>query len=106
MQNKNTLRVTGGSPSKLGFDIRDHTVATYKDRNDLRDLIKAYLDTFFFIKKLPLSEKAESSYCREVLDQPFTIIGTEKEDRRSDLNILPGQYLDFRMRDRSSMAKC
>jgi len=99
LQNKNTLRVTGGTSSKVAFDIRDHGVGTYRNANDLCDLITTYLDTFFEIKKLPLSEEAGPSYCRECLNEPVTIVGTNKADRLNDLNVLQQDCVNFRMRD-------
>jgi hypothetical protein len=99
MQNKNTLRVTGGPLSKVAFDLQGHDVKTYRSANELRDVIIVYLDTFFDIKKLALAETAGPSYCRECLDKPVTIIGTNKEDRENDLNVLQQDCLDFRMRD-------
>jgi hypothetical protein len=99
MQNKNTLRLSGRSVSELGFDIRNQDVRTYRDEKQLRETITRYLDTFFEIKKLPLSEKAGSLYCRERLDKPEKLDGMDKSARQHDLNILKGNYLDFRMRD-------
>jgi hypothetical protein len=65
-ENKNILRVTGRSVSELGFDIRNLQVHRYKDEAHLARIIMKYLDTFFKIKKLPISrELAPLLYCED-----------------------------------------
>ena len=65
MENKNILRVTGRSVSELGFDIRNLEVRQYKDQAQLNKTIVSYLDTYFKIKKLPLSKEHAPLYCEE-----------------------------------------
>lgn len=71
----------------------------YKNEKQLTEFITKYLDTFFEIKNLPLSDKAGDLYCKEELNSPVTIDGRAKSDRQKDLNVLRGTCLDFRMRD-------
>jgi hypothetical protein len=48
---------------------------------------------------LPLSIEGGRLYLKERLPHPERVSGMDKADRRSDLNVLPGANLDFRMRD-------
>jgi len=98
-QNKNNLRVSGRSISELAFDIRNQDVRTYKNEQQLTEFITKYLDTFFEIKDLPLSDTAGDLYCKEELNSPVTIDGRAKSNRQKDLNVLCGTCLGFRMRD-------
>lgn len=64
-ENKNILRLTGRSVSELGFDIRNLEVFSYKNENELTKKIRAYLDTFLKIKKIPISKEFSPLYCEE-----------------------------------------
>lgn len=64
-QNKNILRVTGRSMSELGFDIRNLEAHLYKDEDELTKRIMKYLDTFFKIKQLAISDTYPSLYCED-----------------------------------------
>lgn len=65
MENKNILRVTGRSLLELGFDIRNLEVYQYENEDQLTKQIIRYLETFFKIKKLPISEDYKGLYCKE-----------------------------------------
>jgi aromatic ring-cleaving dioxygenase len=65
MENKNILRVTGRSISELGFDIQNLEVLLYKDDTQLTKIIMEYLDMFFIIKKLQISNEFPALYCKE-----------------------------------------
>lgn len=65
MQNKNVLRVTGRSVTDLAFDVRNLEVSPYKNRNELAKRILDYLDTFFKIKRLPMSPQPTPLYYEE-----------------------------------------
>jgi nucleoside 2-deoxyribosyltransferase len=65
MENKNILRVTGRAIAELGFDIRNLEVYQYNDENHLAKKILTYLDTFFKIKALPLTNDLPSLYGEE-----------------------------------------
>jgi hypothetical protein len=64
-ENKNMIRVSGRSVSELGFDIRNLEVRHYKDEAQLYKTIMTYLETFFKIKRLPISENFAPLYCEE-----------------------------------------
>jgi len=65
IENKNIIRVTGRSVSELGFDIRNLEISRYKDEAQLTKIIMTYLETFFKIKRLPISENFTPLYCEE-----------------------------------------
>jgi hypothetical protein len=65
MENKNILRLTGRSPSELGFDIRNLEVNLYKNQTQLTNTILEYLDTFFEIKRLPITNHISQLYFKE-----------------------------------------
>jgi len=71
LQNKNILRVTGRSPSELGFDIRNLDVRTYGDEKTLTKTILNYCDIFFKIKGLPISKDWGSLYFQEPSPRPL-----------------------------------
>jgi hypothetical protein len=98
-QNKNILRVSGRSISEVAFDIQNQDVRTYKNQEQLTQFITKYLDTFFAIKKLHMSEQSGNLYCGEKFEPAIEIDGSDKSDRQSNLNVLHGNCLDFRMRD-------
>jgi nucleoside 2-deoxyribosyltransferase len=77
-QNKNILRVTGRSVSELGFDIRNLEVRPYKTEAELAKRIMAYLDTFFKIKKIPISKEFAPLYCEEPV-VPLLLRGMKTE---------------------------
>lgn len=64
-ENKNILRVTGRSVSELGFDIRNLEAFQYKNETELSKKIMSYLDTFFKIKRIPISKEFTPLYCEE-----------------------------------------
>ena len=93
MENKNILRVTGRSVSELGFDIRNLEVYQYKNQEQLTQKIFGYLDTFFKVKQLPISQEFAQLYCKEPVEIELKARGEKRFDVQS--NCLP----DFIMRD-------
>ncbi len=61
-QNKNILRVTGRSPSELGFDIRNLEIVRYENERQLAEKIEEYLSMFLKIKELPISREQGALY--------------------------------------------
>jgi hypothetical protein len=91
-ENKNILRVTGRSVSELGFDIRNLEVYQYKNEKQLKEKIFAYLDMFFQIKQLNISQEYPLLYCVEPM--PLKLRAVEKQfDMQSNC---PSDYM---MRD-------
>jgi hypothetical protein len=64
-ENKNILRVVGRSRTEVGFDVRNLDVAAYSCESELLDIITNYLNLFFTIKKLPISEQFPELYTRQ-----------------------------------------
>lgn len=77
MQNKNILRVTGRAVGELGFDIRQLDVRTYRDEETLLALITEYLDTFLYIKNLPLNPDSGPLYGRIVPNGPMNAVNDQ-----------------------------
>lgn len=94
MENKNILRVTGRTASELGFDIRNLHVYAYQDEEQLAGKIEKYLDTFFKIKKLPISPEYDALYCEEPII-PLELRAFENPGLRFESNCSP----DFKIRD-------
>jgi nucleoside 2-deoxyribosyltransferase len=92
MQNKNILRVTGRSLSELGFDIRNLGVYQYENEEQLTKKIIGYLETFFKIKQLPISEDYKELYCKE--PTPLKLRAKEKK-----IDVQSNCPSDFMMRD-------
>jgi len=82
-ENKNILRLSGRSVSELGFDIRNLEVRQYKNEAELAKTITDYLDTFFKIKQLPISNEWGPLYCEE----PVVPIHLKAIDKEGDLDI-------------------
>jgi aromatic ring-cleaving dioxygenase len=61
-ENKNILRVVGRPVTELGFDIRNLEVRRYSSKSDLLKIIADYLDIFFKIKGLPISQEFPALY--------------------------------------------
>jgi hypothetical protein len=64
-ENKNILRVVGRDVTEVGFDIRNLEVARYRSKKDLLKIITRYLDTFFTIKQLPISNEFPELYTNQ-----------------------------------------
>lgn len=75
--NKNILRVTGRSPSELGFDIRNLEVKSYSNRSELIEIIKQYIETFLKIKNLVFSPEYRNLY--KMTQGPILLPGTKEE---------------------------
>jgi len=94
MQNKNILRVSGRSVKELGFDIQNLEVLLYKDEKGLTEKIETYLETFFLIKKLPISPQAGPLYYKdEVPPDELRGFDTEtSESRVAVYQLAPEQF--------------
>ena len=88
-ENKNILRVTGRSVTELGFDIRNLEVHRYSSEKDLLRRLTDYLDTFFKIKRLPISRKFPALYRSEaLLELKVTKLGEANLQRTTDSNFV------------------
>ncbi len=67
------MRVTGRSLSELGFDIRNLDIFSYKEEIELENKIVDYLNMFFEIKKLPISNQYPQLYHRVPLLIPLQL---------------------------------
>jgi hypothetical protein len=94
IENKNILRVTGRPVTELGFDIRGLEVHQYKNETQLTTTITDYLNIFFEIKKLPISNQYPQLYFKAPTPIKLRAIGNgSKLDAPS---ICPN---NFRIRD-------
>jgi hypothetical protein len=62
VKNKNILRVIGRSLTEIGFDVRNLECSPYSSGTELFDIITKYLDIFFKIKQLPISNEFPELY--------------------------------------------
>ena len=88
-ENKNILRVVGRPVTELSFDIRNLEVRGYSSETDLLKILTGYLDTFFKIKRLPISRKFPALFRSEALLELKEAKPREADIRRStDSNFL------------------
>src|SRR6266513_1648427 len=82
-KNKNILRVVGRPVTELSFDIRNLEVRRYSSETDLLKILTGYLDTFFKIKRLPISRKFPALFRSEALLELKAAKPREADIRRS-----------------------
>src|SRR5256885_5592543 len=61
-KNKNILRVVGRSLTEIGFDVRNLDCSPYSSEPELEEIITNYLNTFFKIKQLHISNDIPELY--------------------------------------------
>lgn len=96
---KNILRVSGRPTKELGFDIQNLEVYIYRDREDLLEKIKKYMDMFLKIKNLPFSSEYGDLYY--IIPNSKTLPLNE-DDAKQDKNrniVWLGEDTGFRFRD-------
>jgi len=64
-KNKNILRVVGRSLTEIGFDVRNLLCSTYSSKSELLEIITNYLDIFFKIRQLPISNQFPELYTNQ-----------------------------------------
>lgn len=97
IENKNILRVTGRPVTELGFDIRGLEVHQYKNETQLTTTIIDYLNIFFEIKKLPISNQYPQLYFKAPTPIELRAISNKPNEPKLDApSVCPN---DFRIRD-------